>query len=261
MSNISFHVGEVVWAKIRGYPWWPAMITGTEDDNREKKYTISFIGDNTHASLAKKCLEKFEKGLKNNSNTKKKNLVDSIEKAKEIYYNKNGIKEIETKTIIQNNKKYKENEKEREKEKEKEKEAREAKLLDHNNFSNNSKEKDKEKNSDQINYKKKMKKIEDKTENELLYKICNYLKHITTVMLRKEINYNFEKNKDNLCKIFKYLAEYKMQEPIEFLKKSNLGKYVKYINENVEYDEIKKAAGEAYKNLEGQVLSQLLKQK
>ena len=88
MSNISFHVGEVVWAKIRGYPWWPAMITGTEDDNREKKYTISFIGDNTHASLAKKCLEKFEKGLKNNSNTKKKNLVDSIEKAKEIYYNK-----------------------------------------------------------------------------------------------------------------------------------------------------------------------------
>ena len=80
-------------------------------------------------------------------------------------------------------------------------------------------------------------------------------------MLRKEINYNFEKNKDNLCKIFKYLAEYKIQEPIEFLKKSNLGKYVKYINENVEYDEIKQATGEAYKNLESQVLSQLLKQK
>ena len=36
MSNTSFNVGEVIWAKIRGYPWWPAMITGTEDDNREK---------------------------------------------------------------------------------------------------------------------------------------------------------------------------------------------------------------------------------
>ena len=258
MSNTSFNVGEVIWAKIRGYPWWPAMITGTEDDNREKKYAISFIGDNTHASLAKKCLEKFEKGLKNYSNTKKRNLSESIEKAKEIYYNKNGIKEIETKTIIQNNKKYKENEKEREKEKEKEKEA---KLLNQNNNSNNNKEKDKDKNSEVFNYKKKMKKIEDKTENELIYKICNYLKHITTVMLRKEINYNFEKNKDNLCKIFKYLAEYKIPEPIVFLKKSNLGKYVKYINENVEYDEIKQATGEAYKNLESQVLSQLLKQK
>ena len=90
MSNVSFHVGEVVWAKIRGYPHWPAIITGIEDDNKEKKYAVSFIGDNTHASLAKKYLVKFEKGLKLYANTKKKNLLESIEKAKEIYYNKNG---------------------------------------------------------------------------------------------------------------------------------------------------------------------------
>ena len=87
------------------------------------------------------------------------------------------------------------------------------------------------------------------------------MKHITSILLRKEINFNFEKNKDNLCKIFNYLAEYKIQEPIEFLKKSNLGKYIKYINDNVENDEIKQATGEVYKNLESQVLSQLLKQK
>lgn len=23
----SFTVGEIVWAKIRGYPWWPAMVS------------------------------------------------------------------------------------------------------------------------------------------------------------------------------------------------------------------------------------------
>ena len=40
-----------------------------------------------------------------------------------------------------------------------------------------------------------------------------------------------------------------------------MGKYIKYINENVENDEIKQAVEEVYKNLEGQVLSQLLKQK
>ena len=52
-----------------------------------------------------------------------------------------------------------------------------------------------------------------------MYKICNYLKYITAVMLSKDRNFDFEKNKDNLIKIFKFLAEYKMQEPIEFLKK------------------------------------------
>lgn len=36
MSKISFTVGEIIWAKIRGYPWWPAIITGTEDEQREK---------------------------------------------------------------------------------------------------------------------------------------------------------------------------------------------------------------------------------
>ena len=250
MSNVSFNVGEIIWAKMRGYPWWPAIITGTEDDNREKKYAISFIGDNTHASLAKKCLEKFEKGLQLYSNTKKKNLSESIEKAKEIYYNKNGIKEKEIKTMIKKNMKYKEKEKEREKEKEKEKEKQQ--LNQNNNNTNNNKEK--------IVDKKKNKK-DDKTENELIYKICNYLKHITSILLRKEMNFNFEKNKDNLCKIFNYLSEYKIQEPIEFLKKSNLGKYIKYINDNVDNDEIKQATGEVYKNLESQVLSQLYKQK
>jgi len=245
MSNISFNVGEIIWAKIRGYPWWPAIITGAEDDNREKKYTVSFIGDHTHSSLAKKCLEKFEKGLKLYSNTKKKNLLDVIERAKEIYYNKNGIKEKEIKSMIKKEMKSKEKEKE----------------LQQNKTTNNNSNISKSKNVDMINIKKKVKKIEDKTEIELMYKICNYLKYITAVMLYKDRNFDFEKNKDNLCRIFKYLAEYKMQEPIEFLKKSNMGKYIKYINEHVESDELKVYISDVYKNFETQVLSQLLKQK
>ena len=178
----------------------------------------------------------------------KKNLSKSIEKAKAISYNKNGLKDKEIKTIIKNNIKYKEKEKEREKEKEKEKQQ----------LNQNNKEKN---NNEQYINKKRLKRIEDKVENELLYKICNYLKHITVILLRKEINFNFEKNKDNLCKMFKYLAEYKIQEPIEFLKKTNMGKYIKFINDNVQDDEIKQATNEVYKNLESQVLSQLLKQK
>ena len=70
-SNTNFSVGEIVWGKIKGYPWWPAMITETRDDNREKKYICNFIGDNSHASLIKRDLAKFEE-LKNYSSTKKK---------------------------------------------------------------------------------------------------------------------------------------------------------------------------------------------
>ncbi len=57
------------------------------------------------------------------------------------------------------------------------------------------------------------------------------------------------------------MAEYKIQEPIEFLKKSNMGKYIKYINDHVENEEIKACTTEVYNNFETQVLSQLLKQK
>lgn len=245
MSNISFNVGEIIWAKIRGYSWWPAIITGVEDDNREKKYGVVFIGDNTHSSLAKKCLEKFEKGLKLYSNTKKKNLQEVIEKAKEIYYNKNGIKDKEIKSMMKKDAKLKEKEKEN------------IQNKNNNNNSNISKTK----NSEMLNIKKKIKKIEEKTEIDLVYKICNYLKHITVVMLQKDKVFDFEKNKENLCRIFRYLAEYKIQEPIEFLKKSNLGKYIKYINDHIENDELKVYIADVYKNLETQVLSQLLKQK
>ena len=246
-SNASFNVGEIIWAKIRGYPWWPAIITGTEDDNREKKYAVSFIGDNTHSSLAKKCLDKFEKGLKTYTTTKKRNLLESIEKAKEIYYNKNGLKDKEIKYMMKRDIKYKEREKETEKEKQQ----------NNNNINNN------EKNNIDLsnNNKRRLKKMEDKTESDLIYKICNYLKHITVIMIKKESNYNFEKNKDNLIKIFKYLAEYKIQEPIDFLKKSNMGKYIKYISDKANNEEIRQYSEEVYKNFETQVLAQLLKQK
>ena len=84
----NFNVGEIIWAKIRGYPWWPATITGTKDDSREKIYRVSFIGDKTFANLPKKFLAKFEKEYKTYSNTKQKKLVESIKEAKKLYNSK-----------------------------------------------------------------------------------------------------------------------------------------------------------------------------
>jgi hypothetical protein len=91
-SNCNFTVGEIVWGKIKGYSWWPAIIPGTRDDNKEKKYICNFIGDNSHASLIKKSIAKFEKELNNYSNTKKKDLLLAIKEAKRLYYNKKNSK-------------------------------------------------------------------------------------------------------------------------------------------------------------------------
>ncbi len=101
----NFSVGEIVWAKIRGYPWWPAMvnfvffnltqITGTVDENKEKKYVVGFIGDNTHSILQKQKLAKFQKEYKTYANTKKKILLESIRLAKEMIDNKGKADEFE----------------------------------------------------------------------------------------------------------------------------------------------------------------------
>lgn len=37
---------EVVWAKVKGHPWWPAVVLST-NDCKHKRYRVNFIGDAT----------------------------------------------------------------------------------------------------------------------------------------------------------------------------------------------------------------------
>ena len=88
----NFKKGEIVWAKIRGYPWWPGVVWNFNikigqiqlDQKKEIKYLVNFIGDNTHAELPLVKIEKFEKKLIEYSKTKKINLLESITIAKKI---------------------------------------------------------------------------------------------------------------------------------------------------------------------------------
>ena len=64
------------------------QITGIVDENKEKKYVVGFIGDNTHATLPKQKLAKFLKEFKNFSKTKKKLLLESIKIAKDMLESK-----------------------------------------------------------------------------------------------------------------------------------------------------------------------------
>ena len=216
----SFALGEIVWGKIKGYPWKPAKIVEIkeETEDKPKKYGLHFIGENSKLILAKKNIAKFSENYNKYSITSKKELSENIKKAKELFDQTNNEK------------------------------------------MNNDLINDLSKLKNSLN-KKKIKKIEGKAENELIYKICNYLRHLTVVLVKKDKNFNLEKNKEYLCKICKYLSEYKIQEPIEFLKKSNLGRYIKYISSNIQNNEIKQAVDEVYQNLQTQVLNYLSRQK
>ena len=227
-ENDFFEEKEIIWAKIEGYPWWPSIIISKEKniESKEYIYSIILIGPYIRSNLTNNFISKFKKNYNQYSKTKDKELTEAINQANII----NDIKDIEEK-----NNKIKE-------------------LIEKENICNineSSSETSKTKEKSGISKKKIIKKkSEDKVENELIYKICNFLRHLTAYLIKKDNNYNFEKNKGYISKIFGFLKEYKIQEPIEFLKKTNLGKYIKYISQYVPNEEIKEEAKLVYKSLE-----------
>ena len=44
---------EVVWAKLKGYPWWPAVVSPSQVDRftvgkkSERLISVKFVGENT----------------------------------------------------------------------------------------------------------------------------------------------------------------------------------------------------------------------
>ena len=78
--NTFFERGEVVWGKIKGYPWWPANII---DFNNNLVYTIKFYSDNSYAKLSSKFLLKYEENKNKilEANKKNKKLLSAIKEA------------------------------------------------------------------------------------------------------------------------------------------------------------------------------------
>jgi hypothetical protein len=89
-----FRKGEVVWAKVRGFPWWPAIVKSVyikiikqDKEDEELRHTtilVYFIGDNSHSELPINKVEKFAQKYEEFSKTKKKSLLNSIKLAKKI---------------------------------------------------------------------------------------------------------------------------------------------------------------------------------
>ena len=89
-----FRKGDVVWAKVRGFPWWPAIVKSIntkilkkeeeEEEIRNTTLLVYFIGDNSHSELPINKVEKFTQKYEEFSKTKKKSLLNSIKLAKKI---------------------------------------------------------------------------------------------------------------------------------------------------------------------------------
>ena len=87
-----FQKGDIVWAKVKGFSWWPGQIQyqihhhrrNSESNLKEKIYRVNFIGHSSHCDVPISNIIKFEKKLDEFSKTKKNSLIKSIEKAKNL---------------------------------------------------------------------------------------------------------------------------------------------------------------------------------
>lgn len=62
----TFDTRDIVWAKVRGHAWWPAVV-GKEIKRlklrNEYQYEVHFIGDDSRSKLAAKYLRHFEEAF------------------------------------------------------------------------------------------------------------------------------------------------------------------------------------------------------
>ena len=49
-----FKIKELCWAKLKGFPWWPALIREIKYSNNEKYYNIGYICESKGLDFAKR---------------------------------------------------------------------------------------------------------------------------------------------------------------------------------------------------------------
>ena len=116
-SNIEYKENDIVWVKVKGYPWWPSIIKHISFRNiqsydhniKEKLYTIELIGEKINTKVSKDKIEPFKKNYDQHINTKNISLLKCIETANRIYDKKNNSKIVYLKENAQdkNNRKEK----------------------------------------------------------------------------------------------------------------------------------------------------------
>jgi hypothetical protein len=81
IPGTSFKRGDIVWAKIAGYPWWPGEVVGSRQDKKSFSLAVNFIGDKSHAYLPISKVMEYKANREKNMKTKRKDLLEAIRMA------------------------------------------------------------------------------------------------------------------------------------------------------------------------------------
>ncbi|KAG8265439.1 PC4 and SFRS1-interacting protein [Homalodisca vitripennis] len=91
-TNALYEVGVMVFAKVKGYPYWPAVIKGVTKTDRTTKYNVTFFGDENTANVKQNdmCLYseyKLIHGKPKTDNFKNKKFNEALKEAETFFKN------------------------------------------------------------------------------------------------------------------------------------------------------------------------------
>ena len=263
----NFEIGNIIWAKIQGYPWWPGTVKKIIliyfqiieiKNNSEKPYTINFIGDKTHARLSQNYIFDFNLGFEKFSKIKNKKLENAIKEALNLI---NKTEKSNQFFLIEKKKNENLNQSENIenlKNKKNKNENVEIELIDTEESS--------VKKNDYLTKKKKRKIekqniIKKEKEKELIFKIQKYFIYIYDLIKSKNMQ-KLEKEKNCLMKILEYLSKYVPENIFTFLNETNICKMILFFSETIDlYDNnFNLKVIEAQQNIQKLFLYELLNQ-
>jgi len=97
VENEDYKEKDIVWANVKGYSWWPSLIskvsikqiTTLGKTTKEKMYTIELLGEKFNTKVSSEKIEPFMKNIDKHTNNKNTSLVKSIDIAKRLIEKKN----------------------------------------------------------------------------------------------------------------------------------------------------------------------------
>ncbi|EGR28723.1 pwwp domain protein, partial [Ichthyophthirius multifiliis] len=101
-SQKAIKKNQVVWAKLKGYPWWPSFVQFVG----KQEIIVNFLGENSHATLKFDQVQDFKQYYNQNvkgMNIKNKKLINAIYAGQRIIEGKSTFEQEQKNVIDKNN--------------------------------------------------------------------------------------------------------------------------------------------------------------